>query len=45
MTTSAAVRSYTMPRDVTFADREVWPDRPREQEVHNYWRIPPYWGP
>ena len=26
-----------------FADREVWPDRPREQEVHNYWRIPPYW--
>ena len=28
-----------------FADREVWPDRPREQEVHNYWRIPPYWGP
>jgi sporulation protein YlmC with PRC-barrel domain len=27
-----------------FADREVWPDRPREQEVHDYWRIPPYWG-
>ena len=26
-----------------FADREVWPDRPREQEVHDYWRIPPYW--
>ena len=26
-----------------FVDREVWPDRPREQEVHDYWRIPPYW--
>jgi hypothetical protein len=25
-------------------DRKVWPDRPREQEVHNYWRIPPYWS-
>jgi hypothetical protein len=23
---------------------EVWPDRTREREVHDYWRIPPYWG-
>jgi hypothetical protein len=27
-----------------FVDREVWPDRPREQELHKYWRTPPYWG-
>ena len=27
-----------------FDDREDWPNRPREQEVHDYWRIPPYWG-
>jgi len=27
-----------------FADHEVWPDRAREQDLHNYWRIPPYWG-
>jgi hypothetical protein len=25
-------------------DSEVWPDRKREQEVHDYWRTPPYWG-
>jgi len=23
---------------------ETWPDRNREQEVHDYWRTPPYWG-
>ena len=23
---------------------ETWPDRNREQEVHDYWRTRPYWG-
>ena len=27
-----------------FGDGEVWPDRAREQQVHDYWRTPPYWG-
>ncbi len=27
-----------------FSDREVWPDRNREKEVHDYWRSSPYWG-
>jgi sporulation protein YlmC with PRC-barrel domain len=27
-----------------FGEGEVWPDRTREREVHDYWRIPPYWG-
>ena len=26
-----------------FADEEVWPDRKREQEVHDFWRTPRYW--
>lgn len=25
-------------------DEEIWPDRRREREVHDYWRTPPYWG-
>ena len=27
-----------------FGDDEVWPDRKREQEFQDYWRIPPYQG-
>lgn len=27
-----------------FGEEEVWPDRRREQELHDYWRTPPYWG-
>lgn len=27
-----------------FNDREVWPDRSREKDVHDYWRSNPYWG-
>ena len=26
-----------------FTDDEVWPDRKREQEVHDFWRTPRYW--
>ena len=25
-------------------DKLRYDTRPREQEVHDYWRIPPYWG-
>lgn len=25
-------------------EAERWRDRKREQELHDYWRIPPYWG-
>ena len=27
-----------------FEDREAWPDRHREKQVHEYWRASPYWG-
>lgn len=27
-----------------FSDGDVWPDRTREKEVHDYWRSNPYWG-
>ncbi len=27
-----------------FGDGEAWPERTREQEVHDYWRTSPYWG-
>ena len=23
---------------------EDWPDRDRERELHDYWRVPTYWG-
>jgi hypothetical protein len=27
------------------ADQEFdWGDRSREIEIHNYYRVPPYWG-
>jgi hypothetical protein len=25
-------------------DERVWWDRRREQELHDYWKLPPYWG-
>jgi len=25
-------------------DEDIWPDRKREKEVHDYWDTPPYWG-
>jgi hypothetical protein len=25
-------------------DEDIWPDRRREKEVHDYWDTPPYWG-
>lgn len=25
-------------------DEKLWRDRKREQEVHDYWKIPPYYG-
>ena len=27
-----------------FGDEDVWPDRKREQDVHDYWQTRPYWG-
>jgi sporulation protein YlmC with PRC-barrel domain len=29
---------------VLCGDAEIWPDRHREKEVHDYWRVPTYWG-
>ena len=25
-------------------DDEIWPDRKREQNTYDYWRMPPHWG-
>jgi len=25
-------------------EHEIWPDRRREKELHDYWRSSPYWG-
>lgn len=26
------------------SDEDLWRDRKREQEVHGYWKVPPYYG-
>jgi len=29
---------------VTYGDEVLWEDRRREREVHDYWKVPPYYG-
>jgi sporulation protein YlmC with PRC-barrel domain len=28
----------------TYGDEEIWQNRKREEEVHDYWKVPPYYG-
>jgi hypothetical protein len=29
---------------VASKDEKDWRDRRREQDLHDYWKVPPYWG-
>ena len=29
---------------VILGDGDLFPDRSREKELHDYWNVPPYWG-
>jgi hypothetical protein len=35
------IRSAT---SVVCGDEKDWWDRRREQDLHDHWKVPPYWG-
>jgi sporulation protein YlmC with PRC-barrel domain len=29
---------------VLSGDEKIWSDRRREEDIHDHWKVPPYWG-
>jgi hypothetical protein len=29
---------------VSYEDEVIWRDRKREQDIHDHWKVPPYYG-
>jgi sporulation protein YlmC with PRC-barrel domain len=29
---------------VSYGDEDIWRDRKREQDIHDHWKVPPYYG-